>query len=161
MLQKRLTTTKIVYCQRNNERIDGVITPFTFLGYCFRPRLTKGRNGQYFMGFTPAVSAESATAFREKIRLGIQNSNTTDIVTLSKRLNPIIRGWHNYFGKYCPSEAFRKGINYVDLKLVRWLERTRKSARRSLARAQHLLHRIAMSNPEMFYHWKVGYMPVE
>ena len=153
--------SKIVYCQRNNEKIDGKITSFTFLGYCFRPRLTKSRSGQYFMGFTPAVSAESATAFRQKIRLEIQNSKTTDIVALSKRLNPIIRGWYNYFGKYCPSEAFRKGINYVNLKLVRWLEGTRKSVRRSLTKAQHLLHRIAMSNPEMFYHWKVGYMPVK
>ena len=25
---------------------------------------------------------------------------------------------------------------------------------------RHLLHCIAMSNPEIFYHWKVGYMPV-
>ena len=153
--------SKIVYCQRNNEKIDGEDTSFTFLGYCFRPRLTKSRNGQYFMGFTPAVSAESAAAFREKIRLEIQNSNTTDIIALSKSLNPIICGWYNYFGKYCSSEAFRKGINYVNLKLVRWLERTRKSVRRSLTKAQHLLHRIAMSNQEMFYHWKVGYMPVK
>lgn len=153
--------SKIVYCQRNNEKIDGEITSFTFLGYSFCPRLTKNRNGQYFMGFTPAVSAESATAFREEIRVEIQNSNTTDIVAVSKRLNPIIRGWYNYFGRYCPSEAFRKGINYVNLKLVRWLEETRKSVRRSLTKAQHLLHRIAMSNPEMFYHWKVGYMPVK
>ena len=28
--------SKIVYCQRNNEKIDGEITSFTFLGYCFR-----------------------------------------------------------------------------------------------------------------------------
>ena len=84
-----------------------------------------------------------------------------NIVALSKRLNPIIRGWYNYFGKYCPSEAFRKGINYVNLKLVRWLERTRKSVRRSLTKAQRLLHCVAMSSPEMFYHWKVGYMPVK
>ena len=153
--------SKIVYCQRNNEKIDDEITSFTFLEYCFRPRLTKSRSGQYFMGFTPAVSTEYATAFREKIRCEIQSSDTTDIVALSKRLNPIIRGWYNHFGKHCPSGAFRKGINYVNLKLVRWLERTRKSVRRSLTKAQHLLHHIAMSSPEMFYHWKVGHMPVK
>lgn len=53
----------------------------------------------------------------------------------------MIRGWYNYFGKYYPSEDFRKGINYVDLKPVRWGE----SVRRFLTKAQHLLHRIAMS----------------
>lgn len=117
--------SKIVYCQRNNEKIDGEITSFTFPGYCFRPRLT------------------------------------TDMAALSRRPNPIIRGWYNYFGKYCPREAFRKGINYVNRKPVRWLERTRKSVRRSLTKARHLLYRIVMSGPEMFCHWKVGYMPVK
>ena len=40
------------------------------------------------------------------------------IVSLSKRLNSVIHGWYNYLGKYCSSEAFRKGINYVNLKFV-------------------------------------------
>ena len=57
-------------------------------------------------------------------------------------------------------EAFKQGINYVNLRLVRWLMRTRKKVKRSWAKAQHLLCRIAMSSPEMFCHWKAGYMPV-
>lgn len=96
----------------------------------------------------------------QKIRREIQSCKTTDIVSLSQRLNPIIRGWYIYFGKFCPSEAFRRGINYVNLTLVRWIKKTRKKARRSMTKAQHLLHYIARSSPEMFYHWKVGYMPV-
>lgn len=153
--------SKIVYCQRNNEIIQGEITQFTFLGYCFRPRLVKSRRGAYFMGFTPAVGRESAKSFRMRIKEMVQNSHTTDIVVLSQILNPIIRGWYNYFGKYCPSEAYKQGINYVNLRLVRWLMRTRKRVKRSWTKAQHLLHQIAMSNPEMFYHWKAGYMPVK
>ena len=133
---------------------------FIFLGYCFQPRLVKSKTGCYFMGFTPAVSAEAASAFREKIRMEMRRCGTTDIVELSRRLNPVIRGWYNYFGKYCSREAFRKGINFVNLRLVRWLKRTRKKVRRSMTKAQHLLHCIAKSNPDMFYHWKVGYMPV-
>ena len=153
--------SKIVYCQRNNEKLSNEQTSFIFLGYCFRPRLVKSKNGCYFMGFTPAVSIDASSAFREKIRMEMRRSNTTDIIVLVKRLNPIIQGWYNYFGKYCPSEAFRKGINFVNLRLVRWLKRTRKKVRRAMAKAQHLLHCIAKSNPEMFYHWKVGYLPVK
>lgn len=153
--------SKIVYCQRNNEKLSNERTSFIFLGYCFQPRLVKSKNGCYFMGFTPAVSTDASSAFREKIRMEMRRSNTTDIIVLAKRLNPIIRGWYNYFGKYCPSEAFRKGINFVNLRLVRWLKRTRKKVRRAMTKAQHLLHCIAKSNPEMFYHWKVGYLPVK
>lgn len=153
--------SKIVYCQKNDEKIRGERTSFIFLGYCFRPRLVKSKTGCYFMGFTPAVSADAALAFREKIRIEMRRSKTTDIVELSRKLNPIIRGWYNYFGEYCPSEAFRKGINFVNLRLVRWLKRIRKKVKRSMTKAQHLLHCIAKSNPDMFYHWKVGYMPVK
>ena len=71
--------------------------------------------------YIPAVSVKSATAFKKKIRLEIQNSYTPEIVSLSKRLNSVIHGWYNYLGKYCSSEAFRKGINYVNLKFVWWL----------------------------------------
>ena len=153
--------SKIVYCQQNNEKIKGEITQFTFLGYCFRSRLCKNKAGVYFMGFSPAVSRDAGKAFRAKIKETVYNSHTTDIVALAHILNPIIRGWYNYFGRYCPSEAFKQGINYMNLRLVRWLMRTRKKARRSWAKAQHLLHRIAMSSPQLFSHWQAGYMPVE
>ena len=153
--------SKIVYCQRNNEIIQGEITQFIFLGYCFRPRQVRSRTGVYFMGFSPAVSRESAKSFRMKIKEAIRNSHTTDIIALSQILNPIIRGWYNYFEEYCPSEAFKQGINYVNLRLVRWLMKTRKKVKRSWSKAKRLLHQTAMSNPKLFCHWKAGYMPVK
>jgi hypothetical protein len=100
------------------------------------------------MGFTPAVSKEAAASFREKIRIAIRRSNTTNMVELSKELNPIIRGWYNYFGKYCPSEAFRKGINYVNQKLTRWLKRTRKKAKRSIVERRI----IGDADGRLFFH---------
>ena len=153
--------SKIVYCRRNNGTIPkGVETSFVFLGYYFRPRLVKSAEGIYFMGFTPAVSADAARAFREKVRQVIRKTATTDIVTLSQELNPIIRGWMNYFCRFTPSEAFLKGINYVNQKLVRWIRRCRKKAGRSYRKSQILLNRIALSNPKMFYQWQAGYMPM-
>ena len=113
------------------------------------------------MGFSPAVSNDAAKSFRKKIKEVFRRNKTTNIMLLAKELNPIIRGWYNYFGVFCPSEAFRKGINYVNLILVRWLKRTRKKVKRAYKKAQHLLFNIAMTNREMFYHWKVGYLPVK
>ncbi len=151
--------SKIVYCMRNNEHIEGEETGFEFLGYEFRPRLVKGRNGCFFRGFSPAVSKEAGKRFRERIRVKIQEMHTTDIVLLAQELNPIIRGWWNYFSAYARSEAFHQGINYINLKLVRWLRRTRKRTKRSMVKAMHLLSMISKSSPELFYHWKEGYLP--
>ncbi len=153
--------SKIVFCRRNNEPVpEGTETSFVFLGYCFRPRLVKSTQGIYFMGYTPAVSADAARSFREKIRVIIRKAGTTDIVLLSQMLNPLIRGWMNYFCKFTPSEAFQKGINYVNQKLVRWIRKYRKKVKRSYRKAQILLKRIALSNPKMFYQWQAGYMPM-
>lgn len=153
--------SKIVFCRKTNENVpENIETSFVFLGYCFRPRLVKSKQGIYFMGFTPAVSKEAASNFREKIRTVMKETKTTDIELISQKLNPIIRGWMNYFCKFTPSEAFHKGINYVNQKLVRWIRRNRKKVRRSYRKAQKLLQQIAMSNREMFYQWKAGYMPM-
>lgn len=156
-----LDKSKIVFCRRNNEPIpNNAETSFVFLGYCFRPRLVKSRQGIYFMGFTPAVSVEAARAFREKIRGAMKRVKTTDIVLLSQTLNPIIRGWMNYFCKFTPSEAFQKGINFVNQRLVRWLMKNRKKVKKRYIKSLILLNRIALSNPKLFYQWQAGYMPM-
>lgn len=79
--------TKIVYYQRNNEKIEGETTQFAFLAYCFRPRMVKSKTGTFFMGFTPAVNKESSKTFCGKIKDAIYQSHTTDIVALSRILN--------------------------------------------------------------------------
>jgi Retron-type reverse transcriptase len=152
--------SRIVYCKSENFNEHYKNESFDFLGYTFRSRCCKSQKGQYFMGFTPAVSKEAGKSFRNKLRETIRNNSTTSIETLSKVLNPIIRGWMNYFTKYNPSEAFRQGINYVNLTLTRWLKRTHKKVKNGLHKAQILLKRIAKRKPDLFYHWSVGYMPM-
>lgn len=48
------------------------------------------KQGVYFMGFTPAVSADASCSFRKKIRMVMKETLTTDLVLLSKVLNPIM-----------------------------------------------------------------------
>lgn len=149
--------SKIVYCKNDQSNEE---SSFEFLGYSFRNRLCKNRQGVYFTGFTPAVSKSAAKNFRNKIKLAVKEANTTSLICLAEILNPIIRGWMNYFMKFNKSEAIRKGINYVNLTLIRWLRRTRKSVKNGLNKAQRLLGRMSKSSPHLFYHWKMGYMPV-
>ena len=153
--------SRIVFCRRNNEPVpEGVKTSFVFLGYCFRPRLVKSKQGIYFMWFTPAVSVEATCSFRKKVRVIIRKAATTNITELAQMLKPVVRGWMNYFCVYTPSEAFQKGINYVNQKLVKWIRKYRKTARHSYRKAQILLKQIALSSPKMFYQWQAGHMPV-
>ena len=59
--------TKIVYCKDSNRKGEGELTEFDFLGYTFRPRLVKGKQG-YFVGFTPAISEKAGKSIRDTNR---------------------------------------------------------------------------------------------
>ena len=92
MLRKRMRESgleihpeksRIVYCRSETNNQTYKNTSFDFLGYTYRPRMVKSKQGIYFMGFTPAVSKSSGKSFRSKIKEAIQERNTTDIVALS------------------------------------------------------------------------------
>jgi hypothetical protein len=49
----------IVYCKDSNRRNDYPRISFTFLGYEFRPRIAKSRDGNAWTNFLPAISASA------------------------------------------------------------------------------------------------------
>ena len=53
--------TRVVYCQDANRRGSAEHTSFTFLGYTFRARGARNRNGVVFTSFLPAVSTDALT----------------------------------------------------------------------------------------------------
>lgn len=53
------TKTRIVYCKDANRRGSHEDTSFTFLGYTFRARAARDRNGVVFTSFQPAVSKDA------------------------------------------------------------------------------------------------------
>ena len=58
--------TVIVYCKDDNRKEEHEHTKFTFLGYEFRPRLSKNKNGNMFVGFTPALSTKAKKSITGK-----------------------------------------------------------------------------------------------
>jgi RNA-directed DNA polymerase len=113
MLQDRLaecqlemhpTETKIVYCRDSNRRGTYPTVTFDFLGYCFRPRRVKSRNRKLFCSFSPAVSPSALKSMREKIRdLNIRRRPDVSMSEIARKLNPILRGWIEYYGRYTSS----------------------------------------------------------
>lgn len=60
--------TRIVYCRSDKFQGSYENTSFDFLGYTFRTRYVKSKNGNFFNAFTPAVSNEASKTFRHKIK---------------------------------------------------------------------------------------------
>ena len=97
--------TRIVYCQDSDRRGRHEHIAFDFLGYTFRPRRAKNWRGKMFISFLPGVSQKAAKSIRTRIRgwkLGARRNNQS-LEDLARVVNPVVRGWINYYGRYYPS----------------------------------------------------------
>ena len=167
-LKKRMTAcklelhpekTRIIYCRKETNSPRQEHESFDFLGYTFRMRWVKSRQGNWFHAFTPAVSNASARQFRDKIRGFRKMGKLWTPEEMAKRMNPVIRGWANYFILFNRNEARSKGLNYVNLMLVDWAKRRYKGLHRSRRQASIWLDRLVKSSPNLFYQWQLGYKP--
>jgi len=80
--------TRIVYCKDDKRKDEYPNTSFDFLGYTFRVRSCKDRNGRIFYSFTPAVSEQAKKAMRQKIRrMRLQTKSYLSIEELSEKIN--------------------------------------------------------------------------
>lgn len=93
--------------------------------------------------------------FRQKIKDIRLHANTTSMEKLAELMNPIIRGWANYFMCFGQREAI-KSLDYINKTLVKFVHRKYKGKGKSMGKAWRFLGRWAKSNPTMFYHWQLG-----
>ncbi len=147
--------TKIVYCKDSFRNGNHPNENFDFLGYSFRPRLSKDRYGKFFVSFLPAVSDEVAKSIRRTIR-GWRIHRMTDksIKDLGCMFNSVIRGWINYYGQFYKS-ALYPIFNQLNGALQRWAMRKYKKLRRRRRRAFYWLGRIAKQKSYLFAHWRL------
>ena len=151
--------TKIVYCKDDRRTGDHQHTSFDFLGYTFRPRSVKNqKQGSLFIGFTPAVSNSALKAMRSEIRWFRRRSNFS-LSEIARLLNPKLRGWMAYYGRYYPS-AMYVVWRHFNTTLVAWAMQKFKSLRRRKTKAGRFLERIAERDPSLFYHWSIGMVGV-
>ena len=89
--------TRIVYCKDADRQRSHEHERFDFLGYTFRPRLSKSRHGHHFVNFSPAVSGVAKKAMGKEIRSWRINRRSDKTLTdLARMFNPIVQGWINY-----------------------------------------------------------------
>ena len=160
-LEMHPTKTKVVYCKDENRRGKYSNVKFDFLGYCFRPRLVRRfRDNKLFCGFNPAVSASAMKAMREAIRdLDLRCQTQLSLQDIARELNPLLRGWIGYYGRYAPS-ALCPLLRYVNHTLVAWALRKFKRFNGHKTLASRFLERLAKERPDLFVHWQSGMVGV-
>jgi RNA-directed DNA polymerase len=156
-LEMHPTKTKIVYCKDGNRRGKYPNIKFDFLGYCFRPRLVRrSRDNLLFCSFNPAVSPSALKSMRAKIReLGIRRRTEVSLEEIAFRINPLLRGWINYYGRYAPS-ALAPLLRYVNQTLQAWARRKFKRFKAHKIRVSRFLQKLSRQNANLFVHWRLG-----
>jgi RNA-directed DNA polymerase len=151
--------TKIVYCKMKGRALEHDCIQFDFLGYTFRPRSAKALSGERFLNFSPAIS----NGARKKIWATVRDWDPNywspfRLDDIAKRINPVIQGWINYYGKYNKS-VLQKILISVNMKLSRWVRSKYKDFNKRKLASIYRLGDMALANPNLFAHWKYGVVP--
>ena len=154
-LELNLQKTRVVYCKDDKRKQNYPEQKFDFLGYTFRPRKAKSRNGGFFVSFVPAISNEAVKSIRSTIRQWHFTWRTDkSLEDLSHMFNPVIRGWINYYGSFYKS-ALYSTFQHFDHILAWWALRKYKRLRGRNRRACQWVRRISKHQPWLFAHWQL------
>ena len=150
--------TKLVYCRDYRRQENHETVKFDFLGYSFQPRSTMSkRTGKLFLGFDCAISIGSKKRTADKMKeLNIDHLSHKSIVGVALFLEPYIRGWINYYGRFRLT-ALKPIFQLLREYLVKWARKRYKRYKTNLNKAYDWLKRIKEQFPNLFYQWKLGF----
>ena len=113
-----------------------------------------------FVGFLPAISAKAAKGIRRTVRAwriaSIQNNQRLE--DLAKLIDPVVRGWMNYYGRYYRTKCIAV-LHRINAALARWARRKYKRLRYRKTASVHWLGRLARRDPSLLYLWQIGIRP--
>ena len=112
------------------------------------------------MSFLPAISSKAAKAIRATIRGWrlASTRNNQSLEDLAQLINPVVRGWMNYYGRYYRSKCVLV-LRHVNLALAAWARWKHKRFKRKERESMHWLGRIARRDPNLFDLWRFGIKP--
>lgn len=149
----------VVYCKAGHRRENYPITQFTFLGFTFKQRCGRSREGEGYTAFRPAISQEALKEIREEIRdWKIPRQTPASIGELAARYNPIIRGWCNYYGVFYKT-AMCRIFEELNRRLARWARNKYRKLARHKRRSFAWLAQVARKMPTLFAHWLIFGVP--
>ena len=148
--------SNIIYCKDKHRTGKYEKCKFTFLGYEFKPSRSKSQYG-VFCNYAAGISPKATKELCNKIRKWKLHRRTTmTLEDIADQVNPIIRGWIEYYGKYRKMDM-RKVFKVLNNRLYKWTKKKYKSFRANDRAARRWLTEQAKQSPNLFIHWKSGF----
>ena len=96
------------------------------------------------------------TTAKDKIKaMEIHKRSGSKLEMIAETMNPIVRGWMNYFGAFNRS-AMKGTLDVIQRRLVKWAMCKYKRFRGHRTRAEEWLREIKRREPNMFAHWALS-----
>jgi RNA-directed DNA polymerase len=147
--------TRIVYCQDGTRRASYEHTEFNYLGFTFRQRSARSKDGRQFNSFLPAISKDALKRIGEVVQSWrLHNRTGQDLIDIARDINDVVRGWMNYYGRFYRSKMYPL-LSRINAYLVRWI-RKKYERLRAKRKAFRCLRGITQRFPRMFAHWVWG-----
>ena len=103
-------------------------------------------------GFTPAISKDALNKLSAQVRSWRLHRRTgLSEADLARRIDPVVRGWMNYYGAFYPSALYPL-LARINAYLLRWLRKKHKRLR-GRRKAQDAWKRAVRQRPRFFAHW--------
>jgi RNA-directed DNA polymerase len=154
-----LEKTRIICCRDDDRKENHPDASSDFLGYTFKSRKSRNWQGNYFTGFLPAISDKAAMSIREKIReWKLPGRSGSKVNTIAAAINPVLRGWINYYGHYYKS-ALQDVLGYLNLILKNWTSQKYKKLHGHRTKASKWIVVLYQRAPHLFVHLKIGTIP--
>ena len=130
-------------------RVCHIDEGFDFLGWRIQRRIWKGRNGKKAIYTYPSKKALNAVI--DKVRTLTSRARHRTLADLLRRLNPVLRGWCNYFRHGVSARTFSYIDYYAFWRVFSWLRKRHVGLNlHTLARRYLPGWRIHDSGVEMF-----------
>ena len=149
--------TRLVYCADGfRRRKTGRSKEFKFLGFDFKARKAKSkRTSKSFMSFQPGVSKSATKAMKHKIKhvWDLRKRVHLSINELAELINPTVRGWLNYYGKFYKTAMYTI-CKYLNQTLALWARRKFKRLYRRFSSCYDWVKAVFSQKTRLFAHWE-------
>ncbi len=122
-LREELVKLEVEVNEEKSRTVDLVKgESFGYLG--FDIRRVRNRSGKWFALRTPKV--KKRTELLHRLKVVFRSFRSQPVMRVIERINPILRGWVNYFARGHASECFSYVRDWVEKKIRRHLARNQK-----------------------------------
>ena len=87
--------------------------------------------------------------------LNLWHQTQLSLQDVARQLNPLLRGWIEYYGRYARSALYPL-LRYVNQTLLAWVMRKFKRFKSHTIQASRFLQRLATERAGLFVHWQIG-----